>query len=40
MGYTMKLWENVIELRIRDKIRIANNQFGFMLWITTEGIYL
>lgn len=39
MGYSMKLWENVIECRIRDEIRIANNQFGFVPWIT-EAIYL
>jgi len=40
VGYGMKLWENVIECRIRDGIRIANNHFSFVLWITPEAIFL
>ena len=28
--HTMKLWESVIEARIRKKVRIAEQQFGFI----------
>jgi len=37
----MKLWERVIERRLRKNISILENQFGFMpgRW-TTEAIYL
>ena len=37
----MKLWERVIEGRLRKDISISKNQLGFMLGITTtEAIYL
>ena len=30
MSHTMKLWERVIEARIRKEVTIAEQQFGFM----------
>ena len=30
MSYTMKLWERVMEQRLRKKIKISENQFDFM----------
>ena len=30
MGHTMKLWERVIEARIRKEVTIDEQQFGFM----------
>ena len=30
MSYTMKLWERVIEARIRKEVTIAEQQLGFM----------
>ena len=29
MSHTMKLWERIIEVRLREIINIADNQFGF-----------
>ena len=41
MSHTMKLWEKVIERRLRAETRISENQFGFMPGrSTTEAIYL
>ena len=41
MSHTMKLWEKVIERRLRCKTSISKNQFGFMAGrSTTEAIYL
>ena len=41
MSYIMKLWERVIENRIRAEALVLNNQFGFMLGRSTiEAIYL
>ena len=38
--HTMKLWERVIEQRLRHKITISDNQFGFMPGRSTmEAIY-
>ena len=40
MSHTTKLWERVIENRLRKKTHILENQFGFMLGrLTTEAIY-
>ena len=40
MIHTMKLWEKVIEHRLREETRIAENQFRFMpRRSTTEAIY-
>jgi len=37
----MKLWERVIERRIRKETRVTDNQFGFMPGrLTMEAIYL
>jgi len=37
----MKLWERVIEGRLREKISISKNQFGFMSGRSnTEAIHL
>jgi len=37
----MKLWERVIEHRLRQNVKISDNQFGFILWrSTTEAIHL
>ncbi|KAM2572897.1 hypothetical protein TB1_007460 [Malus domestica] len=41
MSHTMKLWERVIEHRLRQKTRVSDNQFGFMPGRSTmEAIYL
>ena len=41
MSHTMKLWEKVIENRIRAETLVSNNQFGFMPGRSTmEAIYL
>ena len=41
LSHTMKLWERVIERRLRKNISISENQFGFMpSRSTTEVIYL
>ena len=41
MCHTMKLWERVIEQRVRHETTISENQFGFMPGKTTmEVIYL
>ena len=41
MSYTMKLWERVIEQRLRKGIDVSKNQFGFMPDRSTmEAIYL
>ncbi|KAL6569658.1 hypothetical protein OROMI_014172 [Orobanche minor] len=41
MSHTMKLWERVIEQRIRKCVKITENQFGFMPGRSTmEAIYL
>jgi len=38
---TMKFWERVIERMMREDIRIAGNQFGFMPGrTTTKAIHL
>ena len=31
MSDTMKLWERVMEQRLRQKTEISENEFGFML---------
>ena len=39
--HTTKLWERVIEHRLRQNIKISENQFGFMSGrLTTEAIHL
>ena len=41
MNYIMKLWERVIERRLRKEMHISKNQFGFMPGrSTTEVIYV
>ena len=41
LSHTMKLWERVIEGRLRMDIKISENQFGFMLGRSTiEAIHL
>jgi len=41
LTHTMKLWERVIEGRLRKEISISENQFGFMPGrSTTEAIHL
>ena len=41
MCHTMKFWERVIEHRLRQNVKISENQFGFMLGrSTTEAIHL
>ena len=41
LSHIMKLWEKVIERRLRKNISILENQFGFMPGrSTTEAIYL
>jgi len=41
MSHIMKLWERVIERRLRKETRVTDNQFGFMPRRSTmEAIYL
>ena len=41
LSYTIKLWERVIEARLRADIKISENPFGFMLGrSTTEAIHV
>jgi len=41
LSHTMKLWERVIEGRLRKHVSISENQFGFMPGrSTTEAIHL
>ncbi|XP_026444841.1 uncharacterized protein LOC113345263 [Papaver somniferum] len=41
MSHTMKLWERVIDRRLRGKSSVTKNQFGFMpRRSTTEAIFL
>jgi hypothetical protein len=41
MSYTMKLWERIIEHRLRGVINVTENQFGFMPGRSTmETIFL
>ena len=41
MSHTMKLWERVIEQRLRKETNVSENQFGFMPDRSTmEAIYL
>ncbi|KAL4304934.1 hypothetical protein AHAS_Ahas16G0027900 [Arachis hypogaea] len=41
MSHTMKLWERVIERRLRKETQVTDNQFGFMPdRSTTKAIYL
>ncbi|KAM1919388.1 hypothetical protein ACFX15_023329 [Malus domestica] len=41
MSHTKKLWERVIEHRLRQETRVSDNQFGFMPGRSTmEAIYL
>ena len=41
MYHTMKLWERVIEHKLRQNVTISENQFGFMPGrSTTEAIHL
>ena len=36
MSHTKKLWEKVIDLRIRKEVTIAEQHFGFMLGSSTN----
>jgi hypothetical protein len=41
LGHTMKLWERVIETRLRKQTQVSVNQFGFMPGrSTTEAIHI
>ena len=41
MSHTMKLWERVVEHRLRRETRVSDNQFGFMPRRSTiEAIFL
>ena len=41
MCHIMKLWERVIENRLRQNVKISENQFGFMPGrLTTDAIHL
>ena len=40
MNHTMKLWERVIEARVRKEVTVAGQQFGFMPGrSTTDAIF-
>jgi len=41
MSHTMKLWEMIVERRLKKETRVTDNQFGFISERTTmEAIYL
>ena len=41
LSHTMKVWERVVEMRVRKVVSISENQFGFMPGrSTTEAIHL
>jgi hypothetical protein len=41
MSHTMKLWERIIEHRLREVTNVTKNQFGFMPGRSTmEAIFL
>jgi len=41
MCHIMKFWERVIEYRLRENVKISENQFGFMPErLTTKAIHL
>jgi hypothetical protein len=41
MSHTMKLWERIIEHRLREVTNVTENQFGFMPGRSTmEAIFL
>ncbi|XP_060179517.1 B3 domain-containing protein REM17-like isoform X4 [Lycium barbarum] len=41
LSHTMKVWERVVEMRVRKGVSISENQFGFMAGrSTTEAIHL
>ncbi|XP_070045831.1 secreted RxLR effector protein 78-like [Nicotiana tomentosiformis] len=41
LSHTMKVWERVVELRVRRRVSNFENQFGFMpVRSTTEAIHL
>ena len=40
MSYTMKVWEKIIEARLRDRVEISKQQYGFMPGKgTTDAIF-
>ena len=40
MSHTMKIWEKIIEARLRDKLEISKQQYGFMPEkITTDVMF-
>ena len=40
MSHFMKLWERVIEARLREIVKIRDNQFGFRPgMLTTEPVF-
>ncbi|XP_047493551.1 uncharacterized protein LOC125042129 [Penaeus chinensis] len=40
MAHTLKMWERVIEKRLREKVEISEQQFGFMPGLsTTDAIF-
>ena len=40
MSHTMKVWQRNIEARLRDRVEIRNQQYGFMLGKkTTEAMF-
>ena len=40
MSHMMKLWERVVEARLRQEVVVGDQQFGFMPWrSTTDAIF-
>ena len=37
MSHTMKLWEPIVEARLRKEVVIGDQQFGFMPQRSTTG---
>ena len=40
MSHTMKIWERIIETRLRDRVEISKQQYGFMPGMgTTDAVF-
>ena len=40
MSHTMKVWERIIKARLRDRVEISKQQYGFMPGIgTTDAVF-
>ena len=40
MSHTMKVWKRIIEARLRDRVEISKQRYGFMPWKETTDAVL